>query len=258
MNVPHYHGRSGISEGDAHQLRAIASQFEGTLFEGAMTWRLSNILPCPSMPSTVSPEGLTAQLLHTFPGDVSWIAREGIHSYRQSSPCLQGSSSLHCWRCNGVPDKVSGHSVSRHPHKLIHGLKILYGIPVELLAPHQVRVLARRSRLCRMDDKHRASISYSWSSLCSQGTSSSQRNSNSYYNHVFGVFQALLPPSPSHPPATHQPSPTWGTHELPSPLMPNCDSRHLHVPPKAGAEAGPFRQQYLSGLLCLALHGAIE
>eukprot|EP00884_Botryococcus_braunii_P014438 jgi/Botrbrau1/22996/Bobra.0030s0060.1 len=27
--------------------------------------------------------------------------------------------------------------------------------------------------------------------------------------------------------------------------MPNCDSRHLHVPPKAGAEAGPFRQQYL-------------
>ena len=32
--------------------------------------------------------------------------------------------------------------------------------------------------------------------------------------------------------------------QSPSPLMPNCDSRHLHVPPKAGAEAGPFRQQY--------------
>jgi hypothetical protein len=51
---PHHHGRGGISEVDAHELRAAASQL-GTLFEGAMghggLQTSSHIPPCSPSPT---------------------------------------------------------------------------------------------------------------------------------------------------------------------------------------------------------------
>eukprot|EP00884_Botryococcus_braunii_P019531 jgi/Botrbrau1/6261/Bobra.0129s0013.1 len=62
---PHHHGKSGISEVDAHELRAAASQL-GTLFEGAMghggLQTSSHIPPCPPLPSLTRNSSSTRRL----------------------------------------------------------------------------------------------------------------------------------------------------------------------------------------------------
>eukprot|EP00884_Botryococcus_braunii_P007065 jgi/Botrbrau1/1635/Bobra.0185s0045.1 len=53
-----------------------------------------------------------AQLLDNFPGDVSWIAREGIHSLPSEFPMFARVLKLALLEVQRDP----GHGVSRHPH----------------------------------------------------------------------------------------------------------------------------------------------
>eukprot|EP00884_Botryococcus_braunii_P002549 jgi/Botrbrau1/12295/Bobra.27_5s0006.1 len=71
IGQPHHHGRDGISEVDAHELRAAASQL-GTLFEGAMGHACpiayaglqtsSHIPPCPPLPILMGNSSSTLRL----------------------------------------------------------------------------------------------------------------------------------------------------------------------------------------------------
>eukprot|EP00884_Botryococcus_braunii_P009808 jgi/Botrbrau1/18829/Bobra.0661s0003.2 len=178
----HHHRRGGISEVDAHELRAAASQL-GTLFEGAMghggLQTSSHIPLCPPLP--------------TLPGNTSTtrrLSRRRLMDNKRGYPFPKVRIPL---ARKAPPARIArgamGHQAPSWPLPAS-----LVGDTFTTSAPSSTMCAARRLSRRRLTDNNRG--------------------------HPFPIVSSIT--------------------QSPSPLMPNCDSRHLHGPPKAGAEAGLF------------------